>query len=550
MILDTFLAILPIILALGLMAIFKFPASRALLIAFVSVAIIGLFYWKMELKVLSAYSLLGFLKSLDILFIIFGAILLLNMLIKTGLIPVINAGFSNISTDRRIQAIIIAWLFGAFIEGSAGYGTPAALVAPLMVGMGFPPLAACTVALIANTTPVPFAAAGTPVIITLNTIEADITAAGFNFSSFSSDFTSMIATILAPGGFLIPTVIVFVITILFGKDRRLKSFFEILPFALFSGLVFVVPYYLLARFLGPEFPSIISALIGLLAVIGAAKLKFLVPRNSWDFPAGGKPTFKKIDNGAKNNSKVLLSASEKPVNLLVAWIPYIVIALYLFISRIPMLGIKDLIKSVVISIPGLLGTPAANYSFEILYNAGLFPFVLVALLTGIWRRLKFREIGQVTLTTAKQIKAIAIALFCAVALVQIMMNSNLNNSGLPSMLAQIAGKLAASTGPIYPLIAPFIGILGAFISGSCTVSCVMFGSLQFQTASLLKLSPLVIVGLQTAGAAIGNMFCINNVIAVASTTGITGSEGKIITMNMLPALFYTLLAVFTGWLIL
>lgn len=547
---DTFLAILPIILALGLMAIFRFPASRALLVAFASVILIALLYWKMDFRVLASFSLLGVLKSLDILFIIFGAILLLNMLLKTGLIPVINAGFSNISPDRRIQAIIIAWLFGAFIEGSAGYGTPAALVAPLMVGLGFPPLAACMIALIANTTPVPFAAAGTPVIITLNTIEADITAAGFSFSSFSSDFTSIIATILAPGGFLIPTVIVFLMTFIFGKERRLRSFLEIIPFSLFSGLVFVVPYYLMARFLGPEFPSIIGALIGLFAIIGAAKLKFLVPRNNWDFPADGNPAFQKKDVKADNDLKKLLPSLEKPVSLLVAWTPYIVIALYLFITRIPMIGLKDLIRSVVINVPGLLDVSAADYSFEILFNAGLFPFVSVALLTGIWHKLKFREIGKVTLATAKQIRPIAIALFCAVALVQVMMNSDLNNSGLPSMLAQIASKLSDGTGPIYLLIAPFIGILGAFVSGSCTVSCVMFGSLQFQTAQLLNLSPLVIVGLQVAGAAIGNMFCINNVIAVASTTGITGSEGKIITMNILPALLYTLLAVFTGWLIL
>jgi len=205
---------------------------------------------------------------------------------------------------------------------------------------------------------------------------------------------------------------------------------------------------------------------------------------------------------------------------------------------------------VVIRIPSLLGVAAADYSFEVLYNAGLFPFVLVALLTGIWRKIKGREIGRVTLATARQVQPIAIALFCAVALVQVMMNSNLNNSGLPGMLTQIAGRLAESTGPVYLLVAPFIGILGAFVSGSCTVSCIMFGSLQFQTALLLNLSPLVIVGLQVAGGAIGNMFCINNVIAVGATTGTTGSEGKIIAMNMLPALFYTLLAVFVGWIIL
>jgi lactate permease len=360
----------------------------------------------------------------------------------------------------------------------------------------------------------------------------------------------MITKILAPGGSLIPTIIVFLLTVIFGKQRRFRSFLEIIPFSLFSGLVFVVPYYLLARFLGPEFPSIISALIGLFAVIGAAKLKFLVPRYIWDFPVDAKLKLKNIDTKAGNTSKVLLPETEKPISLLVAWTPYIFIALFLFITRIPMIGIKDLLRSVVIRVPNLLGVPTSDYSFEILYNAGLFPFVSVALLTGLWRRLNFREIGRVTLATAKQIRPIAIALFCAVALVQVMMNSNLNNSGLPGMLAQIAGKLSDSTGPIYPLVAPFIGILGAFVSGSCTVSCVMFGSLQFQTAQLLNLSPLVIVGLQVAGAAIGNMFCINNVIAVASTTGITGSEGKIIAMNILPAIFYTLLAVFTGWIIL
>ena len=547
---DTFLAILPILIALGLMAIFRLPASRALIIAFASVVVIALFYWKMDFKVLAAYSLLGVLKSLDILFIIFGAILLLNMLRRTGLIQVITSGFSNISPDRRIQAIIIAWLFGAFIEGSAGYGTPAALVAPLMVGMGFPPLAACMVALIANSTPVPFAAAGTPTIITLKTIEADIVGAGLSFAGFSRDLTSMITLILGVGGLFIPAVIVFVITFVFGKGRRLKSFLEILPFALFSGLVFVIPYYLLGRFVGPEFPSIISSLIGLFTVIAAAKFKFLVPRNIWDFPTAEKPASKQMNFIAKDDAKLLLSAPDKPVSLLVAWAPYIFIALYLFISRIPMLGIKDPIRSVVISIPGLLGVPAADYSFEVLYNAGLFPFVLVALLTGIWRKLKGREIGRVTLATVKQVQPIAIALFCAVALVQVMMNSDLNNSGLPGMLTQIASRLAESTGPVYPLIAPFIGILGAFVSGSCTVSCIMFGSLQFQTALLLNLSPLVIVGLQVAGGAIGNMFCINNVIAVGTTTGITGSEGKIIVMNMLPALFYTLLAVFVGWIIL
>lgn len=549
----TFLAILPILLALMLMVALKMPASRALVLAFLSVTLIALFYWQMPLLVFSAYSLLGILKSLEILFIIFGAIYLLNILKKTGLLAVINQGFSRISTDRRVQALIIAWLFGAFIEGAAGFGTPAALAAPLLLSIGFPPLAACTIALIANTAPVPFAAAGTPTLTTLTTIADNITRAGFLPDAFSRELTSTIAFLLSFGGVLVPAMIVFVLTFLFGRQRRFRSFIEFLPFSLFAGLAFIVPYYLLARYMGPEFPTIIGSLTALLLVIGAVKLKFLQPKHVWKFAVeDGLPDQESPDsnNGQQPENAGVFAEKSGKASLLVAWSPYIAIALYLLVSRLPFLGLKEALRGIALTIPGLLGLQNVDFRFEVVFNAGIFPFIVVALLTAIIGRLSAREILGVTMATAKQIKGIAIALFCAVALVHVMMHSHNNNAGLPSMLTQIATQLAAWTGPAFPLASPVIGILGSFISGSCTVSSIMFSPIQFQTALLLDLSPVIIVALQVAGGAIGNMFCINNVIAVASTTGMVGSEGKIISRNLVPALIYTIITIIVGWILL
>ena len=152
----------PFLAALILMAFFNFSSGKALVISYLMSVFSALFLWKMDIAGVASASLYGGLKALDLLLIIGGAILLLNALRETGLMAVISSVFQRISPDRRVQALIIGYLFGAFIEGAAGYGTPAAIAAPLLVGLGFPPVAACSVALISNSTPVPFAAAGTP----------------------------------------------------------------------------------------------------------------------------------------------------------------------------------------------------------------------------------------------------------------------------------------------------------------------------------------------------------------------------------------------------
>jgi lactate permease len=524
----TLAAAVPLLLALVLMIAFKVSASKSLALSLGTVALLALFVWKMEPLTVLAYGVLGFLSSWDVLLIIFGAILLLNTLKATGAIEAINAGFRNISSDRRIQTIIIAWLFGAFVEGAAGFGTPAALAAPLLVGLGFPPIAACLVALISNSTPVPFAAVGTPSLTTIATLGGDLSAAGINAETYTRELSRLTTLFLGLGGLFVPILICAVIVTMFGKERKLKSIMEIIPFALFSGAAFVVPYLLFGTFFGPDFPSIIGSLIGLGLVILAAKNKLLVPKYVWNFPA--EHSAPQVP-GHK--------AETKPqMGLLKAWSPYIVIAVLLLLTRIPALGIKAFLQSIKLNIPQIFGVEGANFSFAAPYNPGIFPFIAIALIVGFLFGLSGKEVGEVWKGTVKQLISVAVALFCGVAMVQIMRYSNVNLSGLPSMLQQIAGAMADGVGRMFPLVSPVIGIIGAFVSGSCTVSSILFSPLQFQTALMLGIETTGIIALQLAGGAIGNMICINNVIAVTSTTGAAGNEGKIIITNVLPCFIY------------
>ncbi len=529
------LAAVPLVLALVLMVALRMSAAKSLAVSLAASLLLALFVWQMGIREMAAYATYGFLKSWEVLFIIFGAILLLNTLRKAGVIDTINSGFLRISPDRRVQAIIIAWMFGAFIEGSAGFGTPAALAAPLLVGLGFPPMAACLVALIANSTPVPYAAVGTPILTTVSTIASGVSAAGMQPEAFTRDVSGLTALFLGVGGLLVPVMIASALTLIYGKERKLRSALEILPFALFSGAAFVTPYSLLAVFAGPEFPSIIGSLVGLGATVLAAKKGFLIPRYVWDFAPAHSTAPKPVRKDP--------SAGFPRKSLAKTWLPYVAIAAILLLTRIHAFGLKAVLKSSVLKISGLFGVAGVDFSLEWLYNPGIIPFVLVALITAFACKLTWREVFGVWKTTALQLGKIAAALFCGVAMVQVMMNSGVNHSGLPGMLNQIAISLADATGRYFPFASPVIGVIGAFVSGSCTVSSILFSPLQLQTALLLNLPVAAVISLQLSGGAIGNMICINNVIAVTSTAGATGNEGRIILYNMIPcALYYLMIA--------
>lgn len=526
-----FLSALPILTALVLMMSGRCSSGKALLISLAVTCVLVLTVWRMDLREVAAYLIYGVLKSLDLVLIVGGAILLLNTLKQTGIMTIINGCFQRISPDPRVQAIIIAYLFGAFIEGAAGYGTPAALAAPLLVGLGFPPVAACMVALISNSTPVPFAAVGTPMMTNMTNLSSAVAASGAVLNDFTLEVTYKTCLYLGLAGLMVPLLLVATLVICFGTGRqKWLRIVEMIPFCLLSALTFVVPYYLLGAFLGPEFPSIIGSVVGLLLTITAAHKGFLTPKYIWHFRYAIRRELETTPPPMKITAREIFKA----------WLPYLIIALVLLATRIPALGLRSLLNTTTIHISNILGVEGLDYDYALAYNPGLIPFMLVSLGTMFFKRRHLPEHGIRTIfsDTGNQLLKIATALVAGVAMVQVMMNSGANHSGLDGMLTIISSFLVNSVGTGFPILSPLLGVLGAFVSGSCTVSGVLFAPLQYQTAEYLGLSTASIVALQMAGGAIGNMICINNVVAVASTTNALGEEGRIIRTNLLPCLLY------------
>ncbi len=531
------IAFLPILVTILLMTVFNWPAKKALPLAWAMYVLIGLFVWKIDILTVTAQTLAGFLNSLDATLVIFGAILVMNTLKKSGAMNAINSGFSSVSSDKRIQAIIIGFMFGSFIEGAAGYGTPAALAGPLLVSLGFPTIAAATVALIFDSAAVSFGAVGTPVIASMTQLNQTLVNSGIDPDAYQAELTLWSAIPHVFFAVFLPFVGIAILTKFYGKERSFRPAFEVLPFALFAGLCFTLPYLLIALFLGPEFPSLFGAVIGLVITVIAAKRGFLVPKKKWDFPDVSEWQ----ESWKPRSLSIPENESGKKMSLIRAWLPYVIIALILIVTRIDALGIKSILSDkLVLPITDILGVKGASYLFKPAYLPGIIPFALVALLTIPIHKMNKKQVKEAWTDSLKQISSAAIAIAFGVALVQIMRNSA--TESLPGMMTVMANLLSDIAGKAYVVIAPFIGVLGAFISGSNTVSNILFTNLQYDTALNLGLSTVSIVALQIVGGAIGNITCINNVVAACATVGTTGSEGKIIKTNILPMIIYTVAA--------
>ena len=218
-----------------------------------------------------------------------------------------------------------------------------------------------------------------------------------------------------------------------------------------------------------------------------------------------------------------------------------VIGAALLLTRIPAFGLRKLLSSLSFTIHHVGGNADLDYTFAPLYNPGILPFLVTALGTifACRRKLKRSDTTRIFSGTGRQLLKIAVPLVCGMSMVQIMTGSSDNAAGLPGMLTLISLALVHLFGTAFPVLSPALGVFGAFVSGSCTVSGILFGPLQYETALALKLSAPSILGLQMAGGAIGNMICIHNVVAVSSTAGVTGKEGAIIRKNLLPCAVYT-----------
>ncbi len=539
-----FLAFLPIISAGVLLIGFRIPARIVMPITYVMTVLIALFAWGVSPNRVIASSLQGLLQTAGLLWIIFGAILLLNTLKHSGAISTIRSGFTSISADRRIQVILIAWLFGSFIEGASGFGTPAAVAAPLMVAIGFPAMAAVVFGMMIQSTPVSFGAVGTPLIVGVQTgldqatITAQLASSGSSWGAFFHIVTSEVAILHAICGMMIPLFLIMVMTRFFGKNRSWTEGLAAAPFAFAAALAMVVPYVFSAVFLGAEFPSLIGGLIGLGLMTAAARFGIFVPRQSWDFaPASEWPKewFGQLD-------LKLDSLAKQRIPLALAWAPYVILAVVLVLSR-TIVPFGDALKSANIVFRSIWGEAGINGDFSILFSPGGL-LVIICALTAVLHRMSVGGFGKAISESSSTIIGAGFVLIFTVPMVRVMINSGVNANGLQSMPVLVADWVAVQVGAVYPFFAPSVGALGAFLAGSNTVSNLMLSQFQFAVAQGLGISAALMVAGQSVGAAAGNMIAIHNVVAASATVGLLGREGAVLRITILPTIYYLLLSGF------
>ncbi|EKO3481869.1 L-lactate permease [Vibrio fluvialis] len=538
---DTLLALVafsPIVVAAILLVGLNWPAKKAMPVAFALTVAIALTFWDMTANRVLASVLQGLGITVTVLWIVFGAIFLLNTLKYTGAITVIRNGFTNISPDRRIQAIIIAWCFGSFIEGASGFGTPAAIAAPLLVAIGFPALAAVLMGMMIQSTPVSFGAVGTPILVGVNkgldthNITEALVAHGSNWDAYLQQITASVALIHASVGTLMPVLMAMMLTRFFGKNRSWTEGLSILPFALFAGLAFTVPYALTGVLLGPEFPSLVGGLFGLTIVVTAAKKGFLVPKQSWDF----RPENEWPAEWLGSLKMELDDIKGKPMGLALAWLPYVLLAVILVLSRVSA-DFKGLLLSVNLAFNNILGEVGVSASIAPLYLPGGI-LVFVALLAVLLQARSLKPMGQALGESTKTLIGAGFVLVFTIPMVRIFINSGVNMSDLASMPVTTANFAAGLVGSAFPALSATVGALGAFIAGSNTVSNMMFSQFQFEVAQTLSVSSVIIIALQAVGAAAGNMIAIHNVVAASATVGLLGREGATLRKTIIPTFYY------------
>ena len=538
------LALAPILVVGVLLAGFRWPAKYAMPIGYVLAVLVALLVWKMDFTGILAASLEGLIVAATLLYIVFGALLLLSTLTIGGAMASIRAGFNNISADRRVQAIIIGWLFGSFIEGASGFGTPAAVVAPLLLAMGFPAMAAVMVGLIIQSTPVSFGAVGTPILVGVTNglggdpaVEERIAVLGLTMPEFVSNIGFQVAAIHAIVGILIPLILVCMLTGFFGPERRFRDGLAVWPFAIYASLAMTVPYVIVARVLGPEFPSLFGGLLGLMLVMFTSSKGFLMPKDTFDF--GPRSSWSDRWMGTIEPSEA--TDSRTHMSIISAWSPYVLMAVLLVGTRV-IAPLKEFLTGIQIPFENILGTGITT-NVQPFYSPA-FLMILAAVFGYLLHRMSGKQIAETLKVSGRQLAGTAVALLFAVPLVRVLIQSgpDLNASGLSSMPVTLAEGAAAISGVSWPVIAPFIGALGAFVAGSNTVSNLTFAQFQFSTGVAIGVPPEQVVAAQAVGGAGGNPIAIHNIVAASATVGLLGREGDLLRKTILVTLYYCLAA--------
>ncbi|TKX58564.1 L-lactate permease [Halorubrum sp. SS7] len=553
-----FVGVIPIAVAFVLLAGLRWSAARAMGVGWLLAGGIGLTYWGMELDWLVASAVYGALQAVDIILIVFGAILLMNYLEGSGAIATIRWYFGQIEEDRRIQVLLIGLGFMTIIEGAAGFGTPGALAAPLFIGLGFPPLAAAVFGLFFNAPNPPFGAAGTPVIGGTGAVIEPALSGSMSVGEFLSMVSAWSGVVTGVTYVFWGLLGVFFLTYWFGDadggrsvGGAVRDTLPIAPFALLLGAVTGGTQLAIAWVVGPALPDIAAGFVVLGVGLLLANNDIFVPDREWDFPDDAAWSDSWL--GGLDLDEISRDQPNKEMSVLLAWTPYLLVALALLVTRWPDLTLAGTevlawIQGFTVGIDSILGTEL-GYTLQYLYLPGTMPFIPIAVLTGLIHGMDIDEMGAAWRRSVEQVAPAALTLIIAVSMTQVMIQSQTNTADLLGMMEALSRALAIGAGGLLPMISPWIGAIGSFMTGSNTSSNILFSVLQYNAAETVELSRTIVVSLQNVGGGLGNMVSVLNVAAICGVVGITGREGDLLRKAIVPMALFALFAGLFGMLL-
>ena len=507
-------AAFPLFLLFYLLAIKKMPGYKAAFFCTLSALAIAGLFWRMPLQLAASASLMGAAFGLfPIIWVVVTAIWIYNMTVECGEFEKIKHSLATLTDDRRLQAIFIAFSFSAFLEGASGFGTPVAICAAVLMGLGFNPFQAAAICLVANSAPAAFGVIGLPIIVSGEVAEMEIGVisrlAGFHLSILSFFLPLWICVILC--GF--------------------KKSFEIWPALLTAGLSFALSMYLTARFNGPALPNIVAGLLSLAAMI--ALLRLWKPAEVWRFTGEAAP----------------VTSAEKPVygkgSLIRAWAPYLLLTLLVFIfshadyksmvqafePRLAWPYLHELVaKTSPIVSPdkvygAILKLDILSASGTAIFLAGL---ISALIMPGYGLKRALACFGR----SCKQMRFSILTICLVLSLAYIM-----NYSGMSSTL----GLALTKTGFLFPFFAPIIGWVGVFLTGSDTSANALFSGLQRATGETLNLNPELMVAVNSSGGVTGKMISPQSISIATAATGQSGKEGTLFRFTLRHSLIMLLI---------
>lgn len=510
---DLLLALTPLVVLISLILIFRqsviVSACAALLL------VIGIVLFRgVDIMTVFAGMTRGIFVASEIILIILGAVVMLYVARAMGLLVHTKRLLMDLSADYRVHVLLVSFGVVYFIEGAAGFGTPAIIAVPLFMALGFKPLWSVALALIADSIPVAFGAIGLPVIFGISSIIEPL-------ANNAEQITSQVTVLVAGMNIFLTSILALALVAVSVRQRSgsLRHFTEFIPFALLSSLAVSVPAFLAAYLIGPELPSVIGGLAGVLIIGLMAHRRIGLPKDSHD--AAETHTQELAENR---------DIKRQDAAIMKALAPYGLLVLLLITTRLPYLPIGDWLKSIVVGGDSLFGT-AIPYSIEPLYSAAT-----ILLVCAVFAIMIFRKHFSIRSIVSGAIGAVwrpFIALIFVLSFVQVFIYSQTPTAAsLPLIIAQ---ALSEASGIFWPFVAPFVGALGSFVSGSATVSNLIFSGLQYDIALSSQLSVALMLSLQAIGAGFGNVIALHNVVAALTIAGVSERYShQIIRKNIPP----------------